>query len=115
MAFVTLSMCELFRAYTVRSEKASLARIGVFSNRAMQVAVGISIALLLAVVNIPFLHPIFNTHFLSPTEWVIVLGLAIIPAIAEEITKAYLRWRDRSAAVAASRSRRGAEGELRAS
>ncbi len=115
MAFVTLSMCELFRAYTVRSEKASLARIGVFSNRAMQVAVGISIALLLAVVNIPFLHPIFNTHFLSPTEWAIVLGLAIIPAIAEEITKAYLRWRDRSAAVAASRSRRGAEGEPRAS
>jgi Ca2+-transporting ATPase len=43
MAFVTLSLCELFRAYTVRSEKASLFRIGVFSNKWMQYAVGLSI------------------------------------------------------------------------
>ncbi|MBN2471103.1 MAG: cation transporting ATPase C-terminal domain-containing protein, partial [Anaerolineae bacterium] len=99
MAFVTLSMCELFRAYTVRSEKASLLQIGVFSNRAMQVAVAFSVILLLAVVNVPFLQPIFNTHFLSVTEWAIVLGLAIIPAIAEEITKAYLRRKDRAAAA----------------
>ena len=33
MAFVTLSLCELFRAYTVRSEKVSIFRIGVFSNK----------------------------------------------------------------------------------
>ncbi len=95
MAFVTLSLCELFRAYTVRSEKASLFRLGVFSNRYMQFAVGFSIVLLLAVVNVPFLQPIFNTHFLKPIEWAVVLGLALIPAISEEITKAYLRWRER--------------------
>ncbi len=41
MAFVTLSLCELFRAYAVRSEKASLIQIGVFSNRYMQWAVGV--------------------------------------------------------------------------
>ena len=33
MAFVTLSLCELFRAYTVRSERASIFRLGVFSNQ----------------------------------------------------------------------------------
>lgn len=91
MAFVTLSLCELFRAYTVRSERASIFTIGVFSNKYMQMAVGLSILLLLLVVNIPFLQPIFNTHFLSPTEWAIVLGLALIPAVAEELTKLYLR------------------------
>ncbi len=63
MAFVTLSLCELFRAYTVRSERASLFSIGVFSNRTMQYAVGLSIVLLLLVINVPFLQPIFNTHF----------------------------------------------------
>ena len=36
MAFVTLSLCELFRAYTVRSERASIFTIGVFSNKYMQ-------------------------------------------------------------------------------
>jgi Ca2+-transporting ATPase len=91
MAFVTLSLCELFRAYTVRSERASLFNIGIFSNRYMQYAVGLSIGLLLLVVNIPFLQPVFNTHFLRPNEWLVVVGLALIPAVSEEITKFFLR------------------------
>lgn len=91
MAFVTLSLCELFRAYTVRSERASLFTIGVFSNKWMQYAVGFSITLLLLVCIIPFLQPIFNTHFLSGREWLIVLGLALIPAASEEVTKFFLR------------------------
>ncbi|HLE52881.1 MAG TPA: cation-translocating P-type ATPase [Anaerolineales bacterium] len=95
MAFVTLSLCELFRAYTVRSERLSIFRLGIFTNRFMQYAVGLSVALLLLVINVPFLQPVFNTHFLSSNEWMVVLGLALIPAFSEELTKAYLRWRDR--------------------
>jgi Ca2+-transporting ATPase len=91
MAFVTLSLCELFRAYTVRSERASLFKIGVFSNRYMQYAVGLSIVLLILVVSVPFLQPIFNTHFPSPREWSVIIGLALIPATAEELTKFFLR------------------------
>jgi P-type Ca2+ transporter type 2C len=91
MAFVTLSLCELFRAYTVRSEKASIFRLGIFSNRYMQYAVGLSITLLLLVVSVPFLQTIFNTHFMSGREWAMVIGLALIPAISEEITKFLLR------------------------
>jgi Ca2+-transporting ATPase len=100
MAFVTLSLCELFRAYTVRSERVSVFRLGVFSNKYMQYAVALSVTLLLLVVNVPFLQPVFNTHFLTANEWLIILGLALIPAIAEEITKFYLRARDRRAPVA---------------
>ena len=91
MAFVTLSMAELFRAYTVRSERASVFKIGIFSNKYMQYAVGISLFLLLLVCAVPFLQPIFNTHFLSVREWGLVVGLALMPAIAEEITKFFLR------------------------
>jgi hypothetical protein len=43
------------------------------------------------VCSLPFLQPIFNTHFLSGREWAIVIGLALIPATAEEITKFFLR------------------------
>lgn len=95
MAFVTLSLCELFRAYTVRSERVSLFKLGVFSNKYMQYAVGLSIVLLLVVVSVPFLQPIFNTHFLAPLEWLIVFGLSLIPAVAEEITKFFLRLNDK--------------------
>ncbi len=94
MAFVTLSLSELFRAYTVRSERSALFQIGVFSNRYMQYAVGLSLVLLLLVVNVPFLQPIFNTHFLTGLEWAVVVGLALIPAISEEITKWFLRRRE---------------------
>jgi Ca2+-transporting ATPase len=98
MAFITLSLCELFRAYTVRSERASLFRIGVFSNKWMQYAVGLSIALLLLVCTVPFLQDIFNTHFMSLREWTVVLSLALVPAFSEEVTKFFLRLRDRRSA-----------------
>lgn len=94
MAFATLSLCELFRAYTVRSERISIFKLGVFSNKYMQYAVGLSIGLLILVVSLPFLQPIFNTHFPSPREWAVILLLSLVPAIAEEVFKAYLRWRD---------------------
>ncbi|MCU0485193.1 MAG: cation-translocating P-type ATPase [Anaerolineales bacterium] len=93
MAFLTLSMCELFRAYTVRSEYSSIFRIGVFSNKYMQYAVGMSLLLMSLVVTVPFLQPIFNTHMPNTRELTVIFGLAIIPAITEEITKLYLRRR----------------------
>ncbi|HTP01776.1 MAG TPA: cation-translocating P-type ATPase [Anaerolineales bacterium] len=93
MAFITLSLCELFRAYTVRSEYASVFQIGLFSNRYMQLAVGISIALLLLVCVLPPLQQVFNTHFMSLNEWGVVLGLSLIPAVSEELMKAFLRMR----------------------
>jgi Ca2+-transporting ATPase len=96
MAFLTLSLCELFRAYTVRSERLSVFRLGFFSNRYMQVAVGLSLLLLGLVVSVPFLQPVFNTHFPNLREWAVVLGLALVPAIAEESTKWFLRRRDRN-------------------
>jgi Ca2+-transporting ATPase len=91
MAFITLSLCELFRAYTVRSERASLFSIGVFSNKWMQYAVGASIGLLLLVCVVPFLQDIFNTHWMSGREWAVVLSLSLIPAVSEEVTKWFLR------------------------
>ncbi len=96
MAFVTLSLCELIRAYTVRSERQSIFKIGVFSNKYMQYAVGFSILMMILVVTIPFLQPIFNTHLPNLREWGVIVGFALVPAIAEEITKLFLRRKTRS-------------------
>jgi Ca2+-transporting ATPase len=59
----------------------------------MQYAVAMSLTLMFLVVYVPFLQPVFNTHALSLTEWALIVVLALIPAIAEEITKVFLRWR----------------------
>jgi Ca2+-transporting ATPase len=104
MAFVTLSASELVRAYTARSERASLLRLGVFSNKIMQYAVLLSIALLLIVVYVPFLQPIFDTVPLGMREWQVVLPLLLVPGVAAEITKAIerlLRNRQRPVTAAA--------------
>jgi len=99
MAFVTLSASELVRAYTARSERVSLFRLGVFSNKYMQYAVLLSIVLLLSVVYIPVLQPVFNTVSLGVREWIVVLPLLFVPAIAAEITKSIVRLRSRQGAL----------------
>ncbi len=87
MAFVTLSLSELVRAFTARSERYPLLRIGVFSNRNMNWAVVSSLALLLAVVYVPFLQPLFDTTPLGWSQWQVLLPLILVPALAAEVTK----------------------------
>ena len=87
VAFVTLITSELFRAYTSRSERCSLFRLGVFSNRYMVWATLSSFALMLAVVYLPVFEPIFYTHELPLWEWLFILPLTLIPSAAAEITK----------------------------
>jgi Ca2+-transporting ATPase len=87
MAFVTLSFSELLRAYTARSEFYPLIRIGIFSNRYMNIAVLSSFVLLLAVIYIPFLQPVFRTVPLTWTEWSFILPLLFVPSLVAEINK----------------------------
>ena len=90
MAFVTLSASELLRAFTARSERYPLLKIGVFSNRNMNWAVVSSLALLLGVIYIPFLQPLFNTTPLGLAQWQVLLPLIFVPALAAEVTKVVL-------------------------
>jgi Ca2+-transporting ATPase len=102
MAFVTLSVSELARAYTSRSEHFSLWGIGVFSNKYMQYAVVASLVLLALVVYVPFLQPIFNTAPLGVQEWGVMLPLIFVPSVAAEITKWFLRRSSPPAGAAAN-------------
>ena len=91
MAFATLSISELFRAYTSRSERHSLRSIGVFSNKWMQWAVLVSVVIVLAIIYVPFLDPIFDTAFLGLREWLVIAPLILVPAAAAEANKYFLR------------------------
>jgi Ca2+-transporting ATPase len=90
MAFVTISFSELLRAFTARSERYPLIKIGPFSNRLMNYAVLTSLALLLVVVYVPFLQPIFNTTALSWSQWQYILPMIFIPSVAAETSKPIL-------------------------
>ena len=90
MAFATISFSELLRAFTSRSDRYPLLKIGIFTNKAMLYAVSTSALLLLAVIYVPFLQPIFDTVPLNTTQWAIILPLLLVPAVVAEMTKAFL-------------------------
>ena len=87
MAFVTLSFSELVRAFTARSERVPVLRIGLFSNKVMNWAILSSLVLLLGVVYVPFLQGIFDTAPLGWVQWRVILPLLLGPSVAAELTK----------------------------
>ena len=91
MAFATLSISELLRAYTSRSERYSVFAIGIFTNKWMQYAVLLSLVILLAIIYVPALDPVFETTFLTAGDWLEMLPLILLPSVAAEATKWFLR------------------------
>ncbi len=87
MAFVTLSTSELIRAFTARSERYPVLKMGVFSNKWMNYAVLASLLMVLLVVYVPFLNPIFKTTPLGWEQWQLILPLLLIPSIVAELVK----------------------------
>ncbi len=86
MAFCTLSFCEISHAINTRSSQ-SLFRTGVFSNKIMNVAVTVCVALQAAVVCIPPLSALFGTVPLNAIQWLVVGALSSMPLVMGEIGK----------------------------
>ena len=93
VAFATLTLSELFRAFTARSERISVFKLGFFSNKTMNMAVIFSVVLVSAVIYVPFLQFIFGTVPLPLSDWLWVLPFALMATVAAELTKIYLRAR----------------------
>jgi len=90
MAFTTLVFSELVRAYTARSERYPILKVGVFNSKWMNLAVLVSSALMLLVLYVPFLQEIFNTVPLGLREWELIIPLFLIPSVAAEAVKYFV-------------------------
>ena len=97
MAFTTLVFTQLFNAFNARSDRIS-AFHHLFTNRALWVAIALSVVLQITVVQAPFLNDAFDTAPLTVAEWGICVGLASIVLWADEAKKLVRRWfRNRTA------------------
>jgi Ca2+-transporting ATPase len=103
MAFITLCVSELLRAFTARSEHHSVFSIGVFSNPWMVWATGVSFVLVLLVTYVPFIQPFFDTVPLSLGDWLFMAPFFFASPIAMELIKIYIRHR-RSRILARSKA-----------
>ena len=95
MAFATLVFSELIRAFTSRSERYPILKVGIFSNKWMNWAVLGSSLLMLLVMYVPFLQEIFDTVSLGWDAWLEIIPLLLIPAIAAEVMKYIITARDK--------------------
>jgi Ca2+-transporting ATPase len=87
MAFAGLIVFELWNVLNFRSLRHPLARIGLFSNRYLLVALLASVIMLILVVYLPLLQLFLGTVPLTLSDWGILVLLGIPPVIAGEIYK----------------------------
>ncbi len=87
MAFIVLSMTQVVHSFNMRSDR-SLFKIGPFSNRRLNGAALISTALVALVVFIPPVAMAFGLIQLPPLLYLAAIGLALVPVVVLEISKA---------------------------
>lgn len=87
MAFTVLALSQVVQAFNMRSEH-SLFKIGFFGNGTLNKAAAISTVLVILVLLVPFLNTIFGLTVLSLKNYLICLGLVLVPLAVMEIAKA---------------------------
>lgn len=87
MVFTVLCLSQMGNVLAIRSEKESLFRQGILSNKPLLGAFILTFLLQMATIYIPFLNPIFKTAPLAPGELIITLILSSVVFFAVEIEK----------------------------
>ncbi|EJP6473595.1 calcium-translocating P-type ATPase, PMCA-type [Clostridium botulinum] len=95
MAFVVLSVSQLFHSFNMRHPKKSIFQLGLFTNKYLFASVIFGIFLQNMVITIPFLASTFKVFKLTMQDWVFVCILSIIPLVLNELVKLFKRLKDK--------------------
>ena len=79
MTFVSLVLIQFFKAYNYRSDRQSVLHRP-FANKWLNIAIVWELALLFAILYVPFLQNLFDTFALSAFDWLVV-GLAAFTVV----------------------------------
>ncbi len=87
IAFVSMSMFQLFNVLNMRSLKKSLFKIGIFSNKWVTMALAASLLMMLGIIYLPWISDIFKFIPLSLGEFGIITLIASSVLVAGELYK----------------------------
>jgi Ca2+-transporting ATPase len=87
MAFTVLALSQLVHAFNVRSNRQSVFKVGLLSNRYLLGAVALSALLVFAVLEVPLLASVFKVTALGAAEWRMVGMLSLAPVVVVEAVK----------------------------
>jgi len=94
MTIFHIVFAELLRAYGARSLRESIFTIGVFSNKYMQYSVFGSLGATLFIGLTPGVMEVFSMRYMNGQEWSLVIVLAFVPIVVDELTKIIYRMLD---------------------
>ena len=82
MAFLTMSLAEVFHSFNMRSQRASVLRLKTH-NKYLYLAMLVSLLLTLAVIYVPFLRDAFGFEHISFQEYIysLLLAISVVPIV----------------------------------
>jgi P-type Ca2+ transporter type 2C len=91
MTFTVLTLSQLAHVMAIRSERESLVRLGLWSNRPLLGAVAVTIAAQMAILYVPAFARVFNTTPLTLAELLTCVALSSVVLFAVEVEKWLIR------------------------
>jgi calcium-translocating P-type ATPase len=91
MTWAGIVACQMGAAFAVRTSRASLREVGVFSNPQLLRGVAFALLFAAAIIYVPALQSIFHTAALGPRDLVVLAGFPVIVWGSDELW----RWRAR--------------------
>ncbi|MEZ4235002.1 MAG: HAD-IC family P-type ATPase [Myxococcota bacterium] len=91
LGFSTLVCSELLRAFAFRSRARVMPEVGLFSNLPLLFVVALSLGLQVAITELAFPRSVLHLAPLSPAQWAVALGAALVPVSVLEIGKLVVR------------------------
>lgn len=94
LTFTVMVMAQLFHAFNCRSDRHSLLTLGLRTNQPLLWAAGGSVLLQVGIILNPWTRTVFDIVPLHPYQWLLAVGLGILPLLGVEVWKTLLRWND---------------------
>ena len=91
MAFATLGLIQLLRAFNVKSVYQSVFKVGLFRNKTFNWAIPVAFVLLMATIVVPGFNNLFHVSHLSLTQWLAVIVGSFLIVVLVELVKAIQR------------------------
>ncbi|MGH3188469.1 MAG: cation-translocating P-type ATPase [Streptosporangiaceae bacterium] len=96
VAWLGIVACQVGTAFAVRTDRASLRQVGLFSNKLLLAGIAVALAFAAALVYLPAMHGFFGTEALAPGQLVTVAPFPFIVWGADEIRRLLVRRRAQS-------------------
>ena len=91
VAFCVMVISQLFHSFNCRNARLSLFKVGVFTNKKLLLATGLSLAMQIAIVYTPYLENVFKVTPLDLKDWITVFGFSSFTFVIMEIIKSFKR------------------------